>query len=190
MADMSDANRKAVARVLDFWFAQGKVELWFKPSAAFDKAVREALADDYERAAAGAYDSWRETAEGCLALTLLLDQVPRNLFRDDARAYATDARALTIARHAIAEGFDREIASQSRRRFLYLPLEHSETIADQEEGCRLMRTLDENPEWLEWAVKHREVIARFGRFPHRNAALGRDSSEAEEAFLKQPGSSF
>ena len=153
MADKSDANRKAAARVLDFWFAQGNDEHWFKSSAAFDKAVREALADDQERAAAGAYDSWRETAEGCLALILLFDQVPRNLFRDDPRAFATDARARAVARHAIAEGFDRK-------------------------------------EWLEWAVKHREVIARFGRFPHRNAALGRASSAAEKEFLARPGSSF
>ena len=188
MADKSDANRKAAARVLDFWFAQGNDEHWFKSSAAFDKAVREALADDQERAAAG--DSWRETAEGCLALILLFDQVPRNLFRDDPRAFATDARASAVARHAIAEGFDRKIASQAQRRFLYLPLEHRETIADQEEVCRLMATLDENPEWLEWAVKHREVIARFGRFPHRNAILGRRSTPEELAFLEEPDSSF
>ena len=190
MADMSEADREAVARVLDFWFAQGNDEIWFKRDEAFDRAVREALAVDHERAAAGDYDAWTGTARGCLALILLLDQVPRNLFRDDARAYASDARARAIARHAIAEGFDQEIVSQTQRRFLYLPLEHSETLADQEEGCRLMATLDEDPVWLAWAVKHRDVIARFGRFPHRNAALGRESNAAEKDFLAQPGSSF
>lgn len=190
MAEMIEADHETVARVLGFWFGQGDDELWFKRSDAFDAAVREALAEDYERAAAGAYDAWAETAEGCLALILLLDQVPRNLFRDDLRAFATDARALAVARRAIAEGFDQRISSQSRRRFLYLPLEHSERLADQEDGCRLMGALDENPEWAEWAVKHREVIARFGRFPHRNAVLGRDSSAAEKEFLAEPGSSF
>jgi len=190
MAEMSEADHGAVARVLDFWFGQGNDELWFKRSEAFDAAVRAALAEDYERAAAGAYDAWVETAQGCLALVLLLDQVPRNLFRDDPRAFATDARALAVARRAVAEGLDRRISSQSQRSFLYLPFEHSERLADQEECCRLMAALDGNPEWAEWAVKHRDVIARFGRFPHRNAVLGRDSSPAEQAFLSQPRSSF
>jgi uncharacterized protein (DUF924 family) len=185
-----DADRDAIRRVLDFWFGPGDDDRWFKRNEALDRAVREALADDYERAAAGAYDAWRESARGCLALVLLLDQVPRNLFRDDPKAFATDARALAVTRHAIERGFDRQVASQSRRRFLYMPLEHSEQLTDQEDCCRLMATLDENKEWAEWSVKHREVIARFGRFPHRNAVLGRDSSEAEKEFLTQPGSAF
>jgi uncharacterized protein (DUF924 family) len=123
-------------------------------------------------------------------LVLLLDQVPRHLYRDDPKAFATDARAHDVARHAIAQGFDRQIAAQSQRMFLYLPLEHSERLADQENCCRLMATLDENKEWADWAILHRDVIARFGRFPHRNAALGRDTSEAEQEFLAQPNSAF
>ena len=190
MAEIGEAEQEAVARVLDFWFGQGDGELWFKRSVAFDAAVRTALAEDYERAAAGACDAWAETAEGCLALILLLDQVPRNLFRDDPRAFATDARALAVARKAVAAGFDRRLPSQSQRMFLYLPLEHSERLADQEDCCRLMAALDEHPAWAEWAERHRDVIARFGRFPHRNAVLGRDSSAAEKAFLAEPGSSF
>jgi len=190
MAELSEADRDAVGRVLDFWFAPGTEARWFARSEGFDRAVREDLMDDHERAAAGAYDAWTESAEGSLALVLLLDQVPRNLFRGDARAFATDARALAVTRHALAQGFDRRLATQARRMFLYLPLEHSERLADQEACCRLMAALDENAEWLDWAVKHREVVARFGRFPHRNAALGRASSEAEKAFMAEPDSAF
>ncbi len=185
-----DADQDAIGRVLDFWFSPGDDDRWFKRNEALDQAVRETLADDHERAAAGVYDSWRESARGCLALVLLLDQVSRHLYRDDPKAFATDARALAVARHAIEQGFDRQIAAQSQRRFLYLPLEHSEQVTDQEDCCRLMATLDENSEWAEWSIKHRDVIARFGRFPHRNAALGRDTSEAEQEFLAQPNSSF
>lgn len=190
MAGITEADRDAIGRVLDFWFGPGDGDRWFKRDEALDRAVRETLADDHERAAAGAYDSWRESARGCLALVLLLDQVPRNLFRDDPQAFATDARALDVARHAIEQGFDRQIAAQSQRLFLYLPLEHSERLADQENCCRLMASLDENKGWAEWAIMHREVIARFGRFPHRNAVLGRDTSEAEQEFLAQPNSAF
>ena len=190
MSELTEQDRQAVERVLEFWFAEGNEKYWFKPHEAFDRAVREALAVPYEQAVAGRYDGWRATGEGCLALVLLLDQVPRNLFRGDPRSYATDGRALAVTRYAIAEGLDREIASQNRRRFLYLPLEHSEDLADQDECCRLMGGLDENPDWLVWAVKHRDVIARFGRFPHRNDALGRTSSPAEHVFLAQPGSDF
>ncbi len=121
---------------------------------------------------------------------LLLDQAPRNLYRNDPKAFATDARARALARHAIAQGLDLEIADPARRRFLYLPLEHSEDLADQEDYCRLMAALGGDPAWLEWAVKHRDVIARFGRFPHRNAVPGRESTAAEKEFLAQPNSSF
>ena len=133
-----DADQDAIGRVLDFWFSPGDDDRWFKRNEALDQAVRETLADDHERAAAGAYDAWRESARGCLALVLLLDQVPRHLYRDDPKAFATDARALAVARHAIEQGFDRQIAAQSQRRFLYLPLEHSEQFTDQEDCCRLI----------------------------------------------------
>lgn len=187
---MTETDRDAVGRVLGFWFAPGTEAHWFERSDDFDRAVRDALGDDHDRAAAGAYDAWMESAQGSLALVLLLDQVPRNLFRESARAFATDARARAVTRHALARGFDRRLTSQAERMFLYLPLEHSESLADQEDCCRLMAALDEDAEWLGWAVKHRDVIARFGRFPHRNAVLGRDSSEAEKAFLAEPDSVF
>jgi uncharacterized protein (DUF924 family) len=175
--------------VLDFWFADGMPERWFKKDAAFDAEVRTRLAAAYESAAAGGLDDWRDSPEGCLALCILLDQVPRNMFRDDPRAFATDAKALAITRHALAHGFDRRLG-QSRRMFLYLPLEHSERLADQELCCALMAPLDQNPAWHDYAVRHRDIVARFGRFPHRNAVLGRATTPAEAAFLAEAGSSF
>lgn len=189
MTESADTRAAEIAQVLDFWFAPGMAERWFKTDPAFDAEVRARLGPLHERAAAGELHGWRDSAEGCLALVLLLDQAPRNLFRDAARAFATDAAALELAYHAIARGFDRELP-QGRRIFLYLPLEHSEDLADQETCVRLTAALDENPDWHDYAVQHRDIIARFGRFPHRNAALGRESTPEELAFLEQPGSSF
>ena len=195
MMDLTETDRTAISRVLDFWFAPaddgGDDEArWFKRSEAFDRAVRETLAEDHERAAAGAYDAWQASPQGCLALVLLLDQVPRNLFRGDPRAFATDARARAVTRQALDRGFDRQLPRQVERMFLYMPLEHSEALADQEDCCRLMAGLDDNPDWAVWAEKHRMIVARFGRFPHRNDLLGRDSSAEERDFLTQPDSSF
>jgi uncharacterized protein (DUF924 family) len=190
MADLSEADLEAVGRLLDFWFAPDIEASWFERSDDFDRAVRAAMADDYARAAAGDYDTWTASAQGSLALVLLLDQVPRNLFRGDPKAFATDARARAVTGHALERGFDRQLASQAQRMFLYLPLEHSERLADQETCCSLMAALDENAEWAQWAVKHRDVIERFGRFPHRNAVLGRASSAAEKDFLAEPDSTF
>ncbi len=175
--------------VLKFWFAPGRGKAWFEKDAAFDQAVRDALGPAFGRAGSGSLDGWRETALGCLALCLLLDQVPRNIFRGDPRAFATDGQARALARHAIEQGFDRTLR-QVERRFLYLPLEHSEDLADQEDGCALMAELDEQPDWHLYAVRHRDIVARFGRFPHRNEVLGRVSSEAELTFLREPNSSF
>lgn len=182
-----DAARPGV--VLDYWFGAGMAERWFVKDPAFDREVRRRLGALYERAILGQLKAWRDHAEGCLALVLLLDQVPRNLFRDDPRAYASDAEALAIAEEALSKGFDRQLP-QVRRVFLYLPLEHSEDLAVQERCVELMGALDEQPDWRDYAVKHRDIVARFGRFPHRNAALGRTTTAEEEEFLKQPGSSF
>ena len=120
---------------------------------------------------------------------LLLDQVPRNLYRDDPRAYPGDAAARAVTRRAIEAGFDRELG-QAQRLFLYLPLEHSEVLADQEDCCRLVEELTDNPDWADYARQHRDIIARFGRFPHRNTVLGRESTPEEQDFLNRPGSSF
>jgi uncharacterized protein (DUF924 family) len=137
----------------------------------------------------GDFDHWRETAAGCVALCILLDQAPRNLFRGDPRSFASDAAARAVTRHALARGLDRDLP-QEQRAFLYLPLEHSENLADQEACVRLFAGLDENPDGLDYAVRHRDIIARFGRFPHRNAVLGRTSTPEETEFLTQAGSSF
>ncbi len=179
----------AIGDVLRFWFAEGMGGRWFKKDDAFDAEVKTNLGRAYRLAAMGALDTWKESAIGCLALVILLDQVPRNLFRGDARAFATDADARLVTRHALERGFDRAL-SQSERLFLYLPLEHSEDLGDQEDCCRLTAALDEQPEWHDYALRHRDVIARFGRFPHRNAILGRPSTREEEEFLTEPGSSF
>lgn len=179
----------AIAEILDFWFAEDTAKRWFVRDPSFDDEVRTRLADWFERAAAGGLDDWCETAAGCVALCLLLDQVPRNLFRGQSQAFATDAAALAVARHAVDHGLDLKL-TQPQRLFLYLPFEHSESLADQDESVRLIGALDENPTWKDYAIRHRDVIARFGRFPHRNAALGRRNTAEETAFLATPGSSF
>ncbi len=186
---MFDAASPAIAEILDFWFAPGMDERWFKKDPGFDREVRTRFLGHYERAAAGDYDGWTATPEGCLALCLLLDQVPRNLFRGEPRAFATDAAARAVTKSALERGFDRAL-SQVQRLFLYLPLEHSEALDEQEACVRLVAELDEDPKWHDHAVQHRDIIARFGRFPHRNAALGRETTDEETAFLKEEGSSF
>lgn len=176
-------------RVLSFWFGPEARERWFAGGAAFDDRVREVLGGDHERAAAGDLDPWMETARGCLALVILLDQVPRNIFRGEVRAFATDARARAATRHALARNFDRSL-SQSERMMLHLPLEHSEDPADQARCVELMTALDGDPKWRDYSHQHLDVIARFGRFPGRNAALGRETTPEEAEFLKEPGASF
>lgn len=179
----------AIAEILNFWFADGMAKRWFVHDPAFDVEVHTRLADWYERAAAGRLHDWRRTAAGCVVLCVLLDQVPRNLFRGKSQAFDTDAAARAVTRHALDHGFDRDL-SQPQRLFLYLPFEHSEILADQDESVRLIGQLDENPVWGDYAIRHRDVIVRFGRFPHRNAALGRTNTAEETAFLATPGSSF
>jgi uncharacterized protein (DUF924 family) len=189
-------------QILNFWFGnptdpQGPYgqqrSVWFKKDAAFDDRIRQRFLPDYERAAAGDYTPWRSQPRSCLALILLLDQVPRNLFRGDARSYATDAEALAVAEAAIAQGHDQALIPVERL-FMYLPLEHSEDLARQQRCVQLFETLvKEAPELastLDYAYRHRDVIARFGRFPHRNHILGRTTTAEEAAFLQQPGSRF
>lgn len=193
----TDAGRAAGDRqVLDFWFgssaddpdALSEREIWWRPDEAFDAACRDRFAGLCDRALAGDLDDWAETAHGALALVLLLDQVPRNIHRGRPEAYAGDAKARTVADEAIACGLDAALAPVQRL-FLYLPFEHSETLADQHRAVRLIADLG-NDTWLDFARRHRDIVARFGRFPHRNAVLGRATTSAEAEFLKQPGSSF
>jgi uncharacterized protein (DUF924 family) len=176
--------------VLDFWFGAkdsadyGKYrEIWFRAATpAFDQEIRDKFLATHEAAARGELDDAMETADGSLALLVLLDQFPRNMFRGSARAFATDAKARAVAKHAIAKGFDQQVPT-GMRGFFYLPFEHAEDLADQEDGVRLFEKLGEG-EGLRYAVEHRDVIKRFGRFPHRNAVLGRASTPEEIEYLK------
>jgi uncharacterized protein (DUF924 family) len=185
--------------VLDFWFGAADAPageaprpVWFAADAAFDRAVGAHCAALHLEAAAGRLDPWAVTPRGALALVILLDQVPRNLYRGTPRAYATDAQALALARAAVAAGFDRALPPVPRW-FVYLPFEHSEALADQQRSVALFEALRHHPataEALDTVRRHHEIVARFGRFPHRNAILGRVSTQAELAFLQEPNSRF
>ena len=181
--------------VLAFWFGdkpgRSRAE-WFRKDAAFDERIRSGFGELHGQAAERRLESWRAERESMLALVVVLDQFSRNLFRDDGRAFAQDAYARECARQALAREDDRELAPVQRM-FLYLPLEHSEDLADQERCVQLMGALeafDETRGILVYAERHRAIVRRFGRFPHRNAALGRASTAEEAEFLKQPGSGF
>ncbi len=172
--------------------------LWWGKRAAVDAEIGRRFAPLVERAATGALDDWLATPRGRLALILLTDQFPRNIWRGSARAFACDALALRWSRDAIAAGIDRACRPLERV-FLYLPLEHAEERTAQAEAVRLFAALAEEVApalrphfagYLDYARRHQAVIARFGRFPHRNALLGRASTAAEAEFLRQPGSSF
>lgn len=183
--------------VLQFWFgppADGDVvrDYWFRKDAAFDARLRERFGALHDRAGRGELAAWRDSSDGLLALILVMDQFSRNLHRESARAFALDAQALQCAELMIARGWDRQRSSVERW-FVYMPFEHSESLADQDRCLELMAQLGgaaATAGVVEWANRHREVIRRFGRFPHRNRLLGRDSTADEIAFLAQPGSSF
>lgn len=196
---MTQAEREEATALVDFWFGPPRSpgrfqqrEVWFKSDPGFDAALRERFGILQGRAAAGECADWALEAEPCLALILLLDQLPRNLFRGTAQAFACDTLAREMARGALKRGFDRSLPA-TWRQFIYLPFEHSEDLADQELSVTLFTALARDPTLagtLDFARRHHAIIARFGRFPHRNAALGRVSTAEEEAFLKEPNSSF
>ena len=169
--------------IVAFWSAAGP-ERWFKRDGAFDEACRGFLAT-HEAAARGDLNDWELVPEGALAVVLLLDQFPRNMFRGTRRVYQTDSAALDAADRAIERGFDRKVDPQLRR-FFYLPFTHSESLADQERSVALNEAMGDE-EALKWARHHRDIVARFGRFPHRNAILGRDSTPEEQAYLAEEG---
>jgi uncharacterized protein (DUF924 family) len=174
--------------IIGFWQAAGHAK-WFGKDARFDEAIRLKFEPVHFRAARGEYDGWMASADGCLALLILLDQFPRNLFRNSAHAYATDGMARRIARHAVQNDFDQEV-DPVLRPFFYLPFEHSEDPEDQALSVTLTeahRDATGDEETLKWAVVHRDIIARFGRFPHRNRALGRETTAEEQAFLDDGG---
>jgi uncharacterized protein (DUF924 family) len=170
--------------VLGFWISAGPKK-WFAKSRAFDEAIRLKFEPTHHRAARGEYDGWTTTPDGALALLIVLDQFPRNLWRNSAHAYATDPKARALARPAIEAGFDRQV-DPALRNFFYLPFEHSEDLADQDFGLALCAEAGDEDS-LKWATLHREIIERFGRFPHRNAALGRVTTPEEQEFLDEGG---
>jgi uncharacterized protein (DUF924 family) len=170
-------------RIVDFWRDAGP-QKWFEVDEAFDAAIRQRFEDVYERAAQGELDAWAEDATGALALVLLLDQFPRNMYRRTPRMYATDAKALAVAKAALERG-DAVTLGEDVNQFLAMPLMHSEDLADQDACIEWMREI--GPENLPFAEEHRDVVARHGRFPHRNAILGRSSTEGERAFLADGG---
>ncbi len=183
--------------VLDFWFGTPPTTTpraeWFRKDPAFDTLVRERFGATLEAALAGGLAGWDGTPQGALARLVVLDQFTRNAFRDTPRAFAGDALALAAAEALVARGDDRRLAPLQRW-FAYLPFEHAESLGAQQRSVALFDALAaEHPalsEARDWAVKHLVVVERFGRFPHRNAVLGRPSTPEEAAFLQQPGSSF
>lgn len=180
--------------ILGFWFSDRARPLWFEKDEAFDDEIRTRFGALVHEAQMGGLESWRASPEGALALLLLLDQFGRNIYRGEAKAYLGDALARAIADEAIVRGFDQRYPFPDRV-FFYLPFEHCETLANQERylalitGC--LREFGEvAADFLDYSNRHREIIKRFGRFPHRNAALGRETTEEEAEFLKGPNSSF
>ena len=192
MSAMPDRARA----LLDFWFGppddpgrEQHREIWFKATDEFDAALRREFLADYEAAAAGTLRFWEASAQGALAAVLLLDQAPRNIFRGTPRAYAADAAARDAAERALERGFD-QMVSPAWRLFFYMPFHHSENIADQRRSVALFTDLPRNPDrrgsLRRYGHPYIEVIERFGRFPHRNEILGRQSTPEEIAFLAQP----
>jgi len=177
-----------IANILHFWFEDLDPKDWWRKDDALDARIAARFADIYRELQGGVPGAWLETPEGFLAAILVLDQFPRNMFRDTRQAFATDAQALKLAKRAIAQGMDAGLPPE-KRAFIYLPFQHSEDSADQARSVELFTELGQALN-LDFAVRHKAVIDRFGRFPHRNAILGRKSSDEEIAFLKQPGSSF
>lgn len=169
--------------VLAFWREAGP-RRWFAKDEAFDADVRDKFLATYEAAVAGALEHWTADAEGALALCIVLDQLPRNMFRGDARAFAADPQARAVANTALKRGYDQDVA-ENERGFFFLPFMHSEDLGDQKRCVELYRAAgDEN---LKYAEDHHDIVKRFGRFPHRNAVLGRETTAEEQAFLDDGG---
>ena len=174
--------------VLAFWFRELKSSDWFAKSDQVDATIRSGFLDLHERVAADLPESAAHDPSVALAAVILTDQMPRNMFRGTPRAFATDAIALAVASRAVDVGLDRGLG-RDERLFLYVPFEHSECLADQERAVALITAL-EDAAYARYAIAHRDIIARFGRFPHRNAILGRATTAEEATFLTTPGSSF
>ena len=183
---MRDSKRDIIA----FWFDEIEPRQWFQVSSDFDKEIIDRFLVTFDMACEGLCDQWQDDAEGSLALCLVYDQFPRNMFRGTPRAFETDEKAKYVAKHSIAQGFD-VVLPVNKRRFLYMPYMHSENIEDQSLCVELFSKIkDEDQMGYDYAVRHKDVIEKFSRFPHRNSILGRESSSLEQEYLAQPGSGF
>lgn len=195
-ANPRDLHMSKVQKILQFWFGPptspdyGSFQpWWFQGSGEIDRQIAEQFSEDYEFAAAGYLEGWQGWPESCLALILLLDQIPRSLFRGQAKAFATDGLARSIAHQALVNQVDRELPLAVQRWFLYMPWQHSEVLADQERCLELFQNSPDHPakpQALASAQLHHWLIQEFGRFPHRNALLDRPATPAELAYLQQP----
>jgi uncharacterized protein (DUF924 family) len=185
---MTEPVTFAPADILAFWFSQDVKAKWFVREDGFDAELRQRFGALLAKAKQGELAHWVESPDGALALVILLDQFSRNIYRGTPNAFTADEMALAAAKQAIAQGYDLRLTAEQRG-FLYMPFEHSEALADQDRGVALFEALG-SEESLDYMRRHRDIIARFGRFPHRNAILGRSSTPEEIEFLKQPGSSF
>lgn len=198
------SSQSRAKAILDFWFGKATEpdygryrKAWFIKDAAFDEQIHRRFLADAQKGADEVYESWKSQLPSAVALVLLLDQFPRNLYRGQSRSFATDPQALALAQNLVEGRRDRDLIP-AHRFFVYLPFEHSETMQHQNRCVALMEELiGDFPDLdkgfksgLDYAIRHRDVIERFGRFPHRNHILGRHSTPAELAFLQQPGSSF
>ena len=172
---------KSYQNLIDFWFSDEVSRYWFNATSEFDQKLTDRYADLWQQAREGLLDAWQLTANGSLALVILLDQLPLNMFRGHPDSFATEAKSREIAQHAIDQGFDVEMASKHKS-FLYMPFMHSEDLEDQAKALKLFDQpgLEGN---LRFAKHHYSIVNEFGRFPHRNTILGRQSSEAEIAYL-------
>ncbi len=184
-----EGQRDQASEVLDFWFVQSRPRQWFAKDPAFDALLWERFLSQTRRALSGELDAWGTEAAGGLALVLLLDQFPRQIWRDTAMAFAGDPQALAESLRAVERGWPEAEPEQARRQFWLMPLMHAEDLAVQEAALPLFERFTDS-RTADFARRHRDVIARFGRFPHRNALLGRVSNAEELAFLQTPGSRF
>ena len=176
------------SEVLAFWFEESTPDQWYKKDPAFDETIRDRFENAIVAALAGRLDSWADEVESCLALIILLDQFTRNIYRDTPRAFSGDEMAIALSLRCLNRGFlNHEDAAW--RQFMLMPMMHSEELQIQDQSLPLFET-HTNPRTHDYAIRHRDIVARFGRFPHRNAILGRPSSEEELAVLQEPGSSF
>ena len=187
LSDMTGLEHD-IAAVLAFWFEDLSPSQWFDATASVDAACRDRFAALHDRLASHVPLDWLATPEGCLAAVIVLDQFPRNMYRGNRRAFDSDKAALAIAKYAIDRGFDK-LLDPMRTSFLYMPFQHAEDPKAQARSVELFARLG-NAEILDFARRHKAIIDRFGRFPHRNEILGRSSSQAEKTFLETPGSSF